>query len=231
MYPPLSKIKWDKTYRLINSCYPPCDIWEDIISHGDDWGAAFEIEAMSNSRVRQEIGDISIIPNERMITAPNSWWVISAFTHIIPARFNDDAYGVYYAANNIHTALKEKAWGLTQKFMEATEEPIIDITCRTLVGKIDNHLHDIRSREKWENCYLEKDYTYSQQLASQLRAVGSNGIVYQSVRDQQGECFAAFWPDVVTVPVQERHMVFHWNGEKVVSYFEVREGNETWQSL
>ena len=146
MQPPLSRIVWNKTYRLINSCYPPCDVWEDIISDSADWLVAYEIEALSNPRIRQEIGDISLIPPERVVRGPNSWWVISAFTHVNPqrSRFTDGTFGAYYAANNFQTALKEKAYGLTTKFMEATNEHIIDLTCRTLVGKIDCRLHDIR---------------------------------------------------------------------------------------
>ncbi len=226
MNPPISRVKWEKTYRLINSCYPPCNIWEDIISNNEDWISAIEISEMTNSRVRQEIGDISLISKERMITGINSWWVISAFTHVNPngSRFNDANFGAYYATNDFITAVKEKAYGYTKEFMEATKEPIIDITCRTLLGKIDNNLHDIRQIDSWKECYLENDYTYSQELAKKLREEGSYGIVYKSIRDKDGECFAAFWPDVIDIPIQERHVVFHWNGEKVESYFEIREG-------
>lgn len=228
MLPPLAHIKWNKTYRLINSCYPPCDIWEDIINNSDDWQLAFEIETMSNPRVRQEVGDISLIPPKRMISGPNSWWVVSAFTHVNPhgSRFTDGTYGAYYAAHSFHTALKEKAYGFTRQFMEATNEPIIDITCRTLVGKINKDLHDIRDKEVWKECYHDKDYSCSQRLARELRKKDSNGIVYKSVRDEKGECFAAFWPDVVTIPLQERHVVLHWDGEKVSSYFEIKDDNK-----
>jgi hypothetical protein len=228
MIPPVKRIKWNKTYRIINSCYPPCDVWEDIISDSDDWQLAFELEKMSNPRVRHELGDLSLIPPERVITGSNSWWVISAFTHINPEgdRFTDGTYGAYYAANNFLTSLKEKAYGLTKKFMSATSEPIIDITCRTLVGKIDKELHDIRCKDNWRTCYHEKDYSHSQRLASELRRNQSNGIVYKSIRDAEGECFAAFWPDVVTIPSQERHVVLHWDGKKVTSYCEVKEGSE-----
>jgi RES domain-containing protein len=231
MHPPISTVKWKETYRLVNSCYPPCDIWEDIISQSDDWQIAFELEAMSNPRVRQEIGDISIIPKDKMITGKNSWWVISAFTHTKAGRFNNDHFGAYYAANNFLTALKEKAYGLTKQFMEATNEPIADITCRVFLGKIDSKLHDIRDVDSWKNCYTENDYTHSQELATILRGIESNGIVYKSVRDSGGECIAAFWPDIVSIPIQERHTVLHWNGKDISSYFEVREKNHNRISL
>lgn len=222
MIPPVAHITWQHTYRLINSCYPTCDIWEDIISNSEDWEIAFEIEAMSNPTIRHQLGDISLIPREKMITGPNSWWVISAFTKLNPkgSRFCDGTYGAYYAANNFLTALKEKAFGFTQQFMEATNEEVIDnLQCRVFVGKIDHELHDIRDTDTWSQCYLPDDYTYSQQLGRQLRNQESNGIVYHSVRDKGGQCFAAFWPNVIPIPLQERHVGLHWNGKKIDSYF------------
>jgi hypothetical protein len=222
--PPISHVKWNKTYRLINSCYPVCDVWEDIISNSNDWQLAYELEAISNPRVRQEIGDVTLIPPKRMVTGSNSWWVTSAFTHIMPqgSRFTDGTYGAYYAAHDFQTALREKAYGFTKQFMKATNEPIQDIDCRTLLGKIDSNLHDIRDRNDWQKCYHDEDYVSSQLLARKLRENNSNGIVYRSVRNEGGECFAAFWPDVITIPSQERHVVLHWDGEKITSYFEIK---------
>lgn len=223
MPPPLSDVRWNKTYRLINSCFPPCDIWEDIIEDPEDWEMAYEIEAMSNPRIRQEIGDIALIPPERMLTGRDSWWVVSAFTHVSPhgSRFADSTYGAYYAAHDFQTALKEKAHGCLKQFMSATNEPVTDITCRTLVGRIHKELHDIRDKERWRSCYHEEDYTESQKLARILRDNDSNGIVYQSVRHKGGECFAAFWPDVVSIPLQERHVMLHWDGKRISSYIEI----------
>lgn len=231
--PTTTFIHWTKTYRLINSCYPPCNVYEDILAHSEDWELAIELEMMTNPRVRDELGEITLIPKHHRITGTDSWWVTSAFTHINPngSRFTDGTYGAYYAANNFLTALKEKAHGSIAEFMKATDEPIIDITCRTLVGTIENTLHDIRDTAQWQSCYAPDDYSQSQKLATTLREQESNGIVYKSVRHKKGECFAAFWPDVVTIPIQERHVTLHWNGEHVTAYFEMKEDTKRWAVL
>lgn len=231
--PGLSRVNWDKTYRLVNSCYPPCNVWEDIISNPEDWEMAYKIECLTNPRVRNEIGQIHLIPKERMIMQTNSWWVTSAFTHINPegGRFNTVHFGVYYAANQFMTALKEKAFGLTRQFLSDSAEPAIETTCRVFLGKIDANLHDVRDQKEWLDCYYDADYTQSQKLAVALRDQDSDGIVYKSVRDPKGDCFGAFWPDVVSIPTQERHVVLHWDGEKVNSYYEIRDQGEKWLSL
>ena len=40
-------------------------------------------------------------------------------------------------------------------------------------------------------------------------------MIYPSVRYEGGECFAAWFPDVMSVPVPCRHLSYHWNGEQV----------------
>jgi hypothetical protein len=49
-------------------------------------------------------------------------------------------------------------------------------------------------------------YEASRALARTLRDSGSNDLTYPSVRDADGRCIAAFWPDVVGIPIQERHL-------------------------
>ena len=44
---------------------------------------------------------------------------------------------------------------------------------------------------------------------------GADGIVYPSVRNAGGQCFAAFYPDVMSAPVQGRHLSYHWDGARI----------------
>ena len=48
-----------------------------------------------------------------------------------------------------------------------------------------------------------------------MKAAGSDGIVYPSVRNPGGTCFVAFYPDVMAPPVQGRHISYHWNGSRI----------------
>ena len=44
------------------------------------------------------------------------------------------------------------------------------------------------------------------------KAAGSDGIVYPSVRNAGGTYFAAFYPDVMSPPIQGRRLPYHWDG-------------------
>ena len=45
----------------------------------------------------------------------------------------------------------------------------------------------------------------------------------------EGHAFGAFWPDVVTIPIQARHLQYHWNGERASRWFEY--GADRWHDL
>ena len=63
-------------------------------------------------------------------------------------------------------------------------------------------------------------YVASQAYAKEVRAAGANGVAYPSVRHEGGQCIGAFRPRAVGIPHQERHLKYHWNGERIDRYFD-----------
>src|SRR5690606_28001873 len=123
-------------------------------------------------------------------------YVMAPFTHPAPggARFNGAQVGAFYAGRVLDTAIAETVYHRT-RFMRATNEPPMELDMRVLESEIDARVHDIRGmRETLAAVYDPNDYTASQQLASRLRAEGSDGLVYDSVRHEGGQCIAIFRP-------------------------------------
>ena len=140
------------------------------------------------------------------------------FVHVSPdrpSRFSDGTYGVYYAGDRFEVALFETVYH-HGRFMAATAQDAgWTSEFRELVGAVHATLHNLRDDPRFAACLDPNDYVPGQALARRLRADGSDGIIYPSVRYSEGECLAAFWPDVVAIPVQGRHLAYHWNGERV----------------
>jgi hypothetical protein len=57
-----------------------------------------------------------------------------------------------------------------------------------------------------------------------LKAGGSDGVVYPSIRNCGGECVALFYPDCAFEPVQGRHLDYHWDGKRVDLVRDARTG-------
>lgn len=53
--PPLKRIRWSQALRIVPSRFPPVSVY-DRIADPDDLEALFAIEALTNPRIRDEIG-------------------------------------------------------------------------------------------------------------------------------------------------------------------------------
>lgn len=226
---PANRVRWQATYRIIPSRYPPISVFERVAPR-EDWDALYALESLTNPRLREEAGNISMVPSSRRVNGPNASIVMAPFTHVSKerrTRFSDGTFGIYYAGHAFETALREVAFHMAN-FHSATKDPPTKIDFRTYKGAIDKVLHDIRG--PGFEALLSPDmaeYTKPQRLARALRESGSNGIVYPSVRHPGGECIAAFWPDVVTLPVQANHIEMTWDGTRISDWFDFGTGART----
>lgn len=218
--PALSTVRWPRAHRIVKSVYPPIDLFERVADPAD-WEALMALEGLTNPRLRDEVGDISLVPPERRVAGQGASVVMAAFTHPAPAgsRFADGRLGAYYAANDLPTAVAETAWHLGRVYGDSAEEPGLLAHMRVYVGAIRHAFHDIR--RGYDDLHDPDSYARSQAFARELREADSEGIVYRSVRRQGGECVAAFWPDVVTIPHPTRHLQYHWDGKRIDRYFDL----------
>lgn len=228
--PPVTRLRWRKTHRIISTRHPPIDLFEDIADPAK-WDAIASGESKSNARVIASIGRLELVPPERRVGGQGSSYVMAPFVHISPrfqGRFHDGSFGAYYAARRFETAVAETTYHRARIFGDTDERPGWFSQFRELVGSIDADMHDIRGDAEFGNCLDPNNYAASHELARSLRAVGSNGVVFPSVRDPDGECLAAFWPDVVKVPKFGRALAYHYDGE-IIDFVRDETSGEVWR--
>lgn len=211
-------LNWPHQYRIIPSKFPPIHFFENLVS-AEQMEAAFYIESLTNDRLREEAGDISLVQPTDRIYGKGSSIVMAAFTHIgRPSRFTNGSFGVYYAAKKMNTAIIETVYS-REKFLSYTDENPGSIDMRVYVGKILKPMHDIRAA-KYQMLHNPEDYTQAQSFAATLRTQNSYGIVYNSVRDKGGECIAALRPTAVSIPMQRDHLAYVWNGKNITKVYD-----------
>lgn len=59
---PMSEVN-EPVYRIILSRYPQIDLFERV-SSPEDWGVLYMVESLTNPRLRDEVGDIRLVPPE-----------------------------------------------------------------------------------------------------------------------------------------------------------------------
>lgn len=226
------EVRWPEAWRIIASRYPPIDLFERVSSDPAVWDVLIELEQLTNPRVRDEVGAIRLVPPERRVSGPNASYVMASFTHLNPkgSRFSDGSYGVYYAADRLETAIRETVHHF-EAFARDSLDPPRREAMRVLLGAITNTFHDVETLPAKRRAAVLDPFSYeaSRQLARSLREESSAGLVYPSVRDSAGHCLAAFWPDAVGIPHQERHLTYEWDGRRVGRYFDFAE--DRWVAL
>lgn len=225
---PIADVEWPRAVRIIRSVFPPIDLFEDIADPAD-WPLLISAEQKTNPRVMETIGNLDLVPPERRVGGPGASYLMAPFTHISPdrpSRFSDGRFGVLYVGDRFEVALLETVHH-HGRFMAATGEPAgWTSQFREIVLAVAGRLHDLRDDDPASgNAAAERaaildpaDYGASQALGAALRAAGSDGIVYPSVRHEGGECAGLFYPDLAANPMQGRHLEYHWNGERVDLY-------------
>jgi RES domain len=229
--PPERRVRWPAAHRILPSRYPPIQLFERLTDDPGAWETLAEIESLTNPRLRDEIGEIRLVPVAERVSGPGASWVMASFTHLNPqgSRFSDGSYGVYYAARELATAVAETVHHLG-RFYAATADPPHAEDVRVLSGRIDARFHDLRGDDPCWRPFLDPDdYAASRALGRRLRAAGSNGIVWPSVRRASGQCLGAFRPKAVGTPLQGRHLRYHWDGRRISRYFDYAE--ERWVAL
>jgi hypothetical protein len=215
---------WPTATRIIASRYPPIDLFERISGDPKDWEAYIELESLVNPRLRQEVGDISLVPIEDRISGNGASYVMASFTHLNPkgSRFSDGSYGVYYAGRDFETALRETVHHYELFYADADLGITRSEPMRVLVGMVNAEFLNVTSLPAVElqQVLHPSNYAAGQRLAVSIRDSGANGLIYPSVRHPSGECIAAFKPKAVGIPIQAKHLEYHWNGTRIDKYFD-----------
>jgi hypothetical protein len=215
---PVAAVDWRGAVRIIRSLFPPIDLFEDIADPAD-WPLLISVEQKTNPRLMESVGNLDLVPAERRKAGPGASYLMAPFTHVSadrPSRFSAGAYGVLYAGDSFEVALLETVYH-HGRFLARTQEPAgWTSQFREIVLDVAARLHDLRGGDPRHTAALDPDdYAAGQALGAQLRAVGSDGLVYPSVRRAGGACVGLFYPDCASNPIQGRHLDYHWDGARV----------------
>ncbi|MFY8119464.1 MAG: RES family NAD+ phosphorylase [Roseateles sp.] len=215
---PEADLFWPDSCRLIPSRFPPVSLFEQVATPAD-LDIVFAIEALGNPRLRQQVGELSLVPPAERISGPGTSAIMAAFTHLNPegSRFSDGSYGVYYAAESLETAVAEVSHHRA-RFLASTSEPPLELDLRCYRVMVRARLLDVRGQGG--ELHDAQSYQASQRFAREQRAAGALGIAYDSVRRPGGSCVALFTPRATQPPArQAEHVSLVWDGQRIAAWY------------
>ncbi len=211
-----------RQYRIVSSKYPPVPLFEGLVAP-ERMQEVFDLEALTNDRLRDQVGQLRLVRQEDRLSAPGASVVMAAFTHVSiyrKSRFSDGTYGVYYAGRSLETAISETRYH-RERFLAATHERPGEIDLRVYVGEVLKPLHDVRG-PAFAAVHAPDDWSAGQRCGRHLRAQGAWGVIYPSARHAGGECIGALRPPAVSIPRQSLHLGYVWDGERITHVYHKR---------
>jgi hypothetical protein len=219
----VGEVRWQPCFRVISSRYPPIHLFERV-ADAEDWDALYWLESLTNSRLRDEVGEIELVRREERVFGPGASIIMAAFTHLNPdgSRFADDTFGAFYAAASLATSIAETRYH-RELFLRATHERAMEVDMRSYLCDVAGSFHDIRGkRDRMPDIYDPDSYGASQKLARALKLAGSNGIAFDSVRHAGGQCLAIYRPRLIQNLRQGAHLRYVWDGNSISRVYELR---------
>jgi hypothetical protein len=218
---PVRRVQWREACRIVPTRHPSVYLY-DRVADAADFDALYALEALTNDRLRDEVGALQLVAPEDRVFGPGSGPIMAAFTHVNPAgsRFSDGAWGMFYAARERATAIAETAHHHA-RFLAATNEGPMHLPMRLYHVHVDARLHDLRGPGAVPAAvFAPDDYTAARALGRALHGRGSAGVVYRSVRHTRGQCAGLFKPRGAKDCLHAAILLYAWDGQRFTDIFE-----------
>ncbi len=177
----------------------------------------YAVESLTNPRLRDEVGDIRLVPPEDRVYGDGASWIMAAFTHSPVdgngGRFNRD-FGIYYCATEEAVAIAESSFHRARFLRDSRIEQAAQ-EMRVIRAQLGPALlHDVRHLVG-DAIYDPDDYGEAQKLGYALRDANSFGVHYQSVRTD-GECYGVLRPRALSDAIHSRYLRYHYDQGSIV---------------
>lgn len=186
------------------------------------------LRARTDPLLSKRIQPALAIPPKDRVYGPGAGYVMAPFaypspdgTRFGPPSLTKESFGVYYAARDEATAIAEVKHHRVA-FLQATRAPAQDLDFEVLTAPVKGaHFFDLRGRQReFPDVYSPTDYSASQRLGAELRSRDADGIAYDSVRREGGECVAIFRPRCVGPARPVKQLIFRWDGAAITAVLE-----------
>lgn len=206
-----------RTVRLVASARLREAVLQPLADNEDELALLAEIEGATSSRlIAEERGKAGLTAAELVHGVPHARFINASFAYSKPRepmRFNPADRGAWYAALAVETCIAEVGFHLTRALADAGDFHAV-VEYGEMLASMAGVFVDLRQAPAHPS--LDPDpaagYPAGNAVAAAARAAGHNGIIYPSVRHQDGTCIVALWPNVVQSVVQGAMYRLIWSG-------------------
>ncbi len=219
---PSRPVDWAQACRLVPARYRPEACFERISDTPAEGDLLVQLADLTGAGA----GDFASMDPGRILFGAGAGWINAAFIAPRPGRFSSHRQGAFYAAREIETSVAEVKFHLEQDYRKEGILESMDLEYRALGVHLHGTVHDLRgcprARAPWAAIHDPHSYAASQAFAASLRAAGSAGVLWLSLRREGGACAAVFDPNILRACRHDTYLTFRWNGRDIHQVFERR---------
>ena len=201
---PTRPVAWTPVVRLVDAGWPPMVEIEAARSSAELDAAMALIGATDPARAETARIRAALPDEDRRVVGPAAGDAVSPYLFASTGRFSEPGAGAFYAARTLDTALAESLHHRARTFARSGAG-VSHARLRHLVATVSIEASDVRGRHAvLPELYDPTDggTPATRAFAAELRRDGSRGIVYDSLRDREGECIAVFAARDISLPVR-----------------------------
>lgn len=216
---PVIRIAEPRSVRLVTSARLRGAVLQMLADNPAQLDDLAEIEGATSGRLNaQKRGTQNINPQELVAGVPHANFINAAFAYWLPQnlnRFNSPGRGAWYAALKTETCLAEVIFHMNHELQMVNDfNACVDYA--ELFASFAGEFVDLRDQNSNAEC-LHPDpnigYPAGNLVADTARRAGHNGIIYPSIRDNGGTCFAILQPKAVQ-SVGRKGVCLGWFGRE-----------------
>ncbi|RRA50296.1 RES domain-containing protein [Acidipila sp. EB88] len=216
--PPVTVLERVTASRLLPARYSD-SVLTRLADSDEDLQVLYALDNATNERLLAEHGNrAGLAARELALGVPSARIINAAFAHPHPlgARFSTPFRGAWYAAFELATAKAEVLFHRDVQLREIHWDQPEILDYDQYQANFAGSFHDLRSPQVTGGdatsgqvaaeapeasvrlaCLQPDSYVTSQQLAVHLLEIGSQGVLYPSIRRPGGTCLACFQPKSV----------------------------------
>ena len=187
-------------------------LFDDLSDRPQDWKLAQQVEDAVKPQPYQSAQPVIDRPFEEAV-----WFhaVGFPFNTWSGSRYSDGSFGVWYGSDTVETGVWESAWHWYFGFLADAGFQQEGVSCERKLYQVDCRaaLLDFRGLcRRYPALVHPGDYSFTQAVGQRIHREGHPGLVTQSVRFPQGECFGIFNPAVLSRPRQHGALSYRVQG-------------------
>lgn len=216
--PHVEFVSREDTHRLVAAAYIDEPAIAPLFDDEREQSVLDRLEAATSNRLLGQEGQLDEVDPDELLTESFGWgwsFVNAAFsyTRIGGSRFNREGRGAWYAAYAVETCLQEVGFHLSRE-LDNTGEAENRSQYVQLIAHIEGPMASLLERRNHPslNPDIAIGYRAGQQYAADIRGKGLGGVLYPSVRHEDGICLAALQPSCIKRVTRGNAFLLTWTG-------------------